>query len=176
MSFHTATQLCLLLVEGSDTFLILLVLIWFSLQVFLLILSKAYRVFLHAYPGEAEHQEQVIPMWGRRWEWGKGKIPAVPACSGLSCCDTMFVVAFYGLLPACNHYEGNINLVSWKIGRNSWTSSGLAVFVVKGGRIHFTTLGNIRMLCYVKTFFCVGNGFVKHYECFHSEFLCNSKE
>lgn len=40
---------------------------------------------------------------------GKGK---TPACSGLSCGEAMFVVAFYGFLPASNHYEVNINPVS----------------------------------------------------------------
>lgn len=130
VSLHTATQLCLFLIEGSDTFLILLVLFWSSLRIFLSILSKSIQVVLQAYLGEADHQEQVIPLW-RRQEWGKGKTPAVLACSSLNSCETVFIVAFYGLLPASNHCEVNINLVSWKIGRNSWTSSGLAVFLVE---------------------------------------------
>lgn len=42
----------------------------------------------------------------------KGKTPAVLACSSLNCGEAMFIVAFYGLLPASNHYEVTINLVS----------------------------------------------------------------
>lgn len=42
----------------------------------------------------------------------KGKTPTVLACSDLSCGEAMFIVAFYGLLPASNHYEVNINPVS----------------------------------------------------------------
>lgn len=141
-------------------FLILLVLIWFSLQIFLLILSKSIQAFFcrptwwSRSPGAGNTNVR------KKTKEGKGETPAVLACSGLSCGEAMFVVAFYGLLAASNHYEVNNHLKkSGKIGRICWTSSRLAVFLVKGGRIHLATSGNTRMLCYVKRFFCLGNDF-----------------
>lgn len=157
---HSYTALPFL-VEGRDMFLILL--IWFNLQIFVLILSESIQAFFCRSTSVKQITRSRLYQCEGEDKVGKSRTPAVLVCSGLSCGEAMFIVAFYGLLPASNHYEVNINLVSWKTGRNSWTSSGLAVFLVKGERIHFTTSGNIRVLCCVKMFFCLGNDFVKHW-------------
>lgn len=49
-------------VEGSDMFLIILVLIWFSLNFLINSVKKHAGFFLQVYLGEADHQVQVIPM------------------------------------------------------------------------------------------------------------------
>lgn len=53
----------------------------------------------------------------------------------------------------CKHDVVNMNLMSWKVGRNNWTSKGVADFLVRDKQVYFITFRNTRIFCSEYFFF-----------------------